>query len=426
MTAAARALPAWTAARERPAEIAVFSLGRLCLLGFLAAQFLSLTRLFFVQHLGGIAAAVASQAGLLSVGLLLPAVVGYGLRDGSLLGRLTEPARLWVGAVTALAVALFAYGWVHRGYEITAALHDLAPYLTIAGCVVLGSMPRALARRGPPPAGPLRDRAGRERARHDRDDAGRHRGAGGRPGRHRDRRLSHPGRARLLAAAVPDRAAARPGGAAPRLRGRVVRAGPAGALPEAQPDLPDRPLPRGVLRRAPAPAATPRPGRRAARTPHLRRDRGGRDRDRAVRRALALPGPGAGPVGPHQRTALQRRGRGHADVGERALLRGADVLRDARAGGLGDRPRVRRVLRPGRPGMGRVARRRRRIRPAPAPRRRADALLQGRPRPGPHLLRRAGAGAPARPRARSRSPLPPPRSSSCCSTPCSCCRRAGS
>ena len=144
MTAVARAWPAWTAPQERPADAALFSLARLCLLGFLAAQFLSLARLFFVQHLGGLAAAVASQAGLLSVGLLLPAVVGYGLRDGSLLGRLTEPARLWVGAVTALAFALFAYGWIQRGYEITAALHDLAPYLTIAGCVVLGSMPRVL------------------------------------------------------------------------------------------------------------------------------------------------------------------------------------------------------------------------------------------------------------------------------------------
>jgi hypothetical protein len=145
LTALARPWPAWTAPCERPAEAAVFSLARLCLVGFLAAQFLSLARLFFVQHLGGLAAAVASQAGLLSVGLLLPAVVGYGLRDGSLLGRLTEPARLWACAVTALAVSLFAYGWAHRGYEVTAALHDLAPYLTIAGCAVLGSMPRVLA-----------------------------------------------------------------------------------------------------------------------------------------------------------------------------------------------------------------------------------------------------------------------------------------
>lgn len=141
MTAIARAWPA--VGVTRPADAAVAALGRLCLLGFLAAQFLSLARLFFVQHLGGVAAAVASQAGLLSVGLLLPAIVGYGLGEGSLFGRLTEPARLWVGAVVALGVALFAYGWIQRGYEITAALHDLAPYLTIAGCVVLGAMPRA-------------------------------------------------------------------------------------------------------------------------------------------------------------------------------------------------------------------------------------------------------------------------------------------
>jgi hypothetical protein len=143
VTVVARAWP--SVAVARPADAAVSAVGRLCLLGFLAAQFLSLARLFFVQHLGGAAAAVASQAGLLSVGLLMPAIVGYGLTEGSLFGRLTEPARLWVGAVAALAVALFAYGWLHRGYELTAALHDLAPYLTIAGCVVLGSMPRVLA-----------------------------------------------------------------------------------------------------------------------------------------------------------------------------------------------------------------------------------------------------------------------------------------
>lgn len=142
MTAVARP---WPVAVTRPADAAVAAMGRLCLLGFLAAQFLSLARLFFVQHLGGIAAAVASQAGLLSVGLLFPAIVGYGLGEGSVLGRLTEPARLWVGSVAAAAAALFAYGWMQRGYEITAALHDLAPYLTIAGWVVLGAMPRARA-----------------------------------------------------------------------------------------------------------------------------------------------------------------------------------------------------------------------------------------------------------------------------------------
>lgn len=145
MTADARAWPAYGTSLVRPADAAMTALGRLCLVGFLAAQFLSLARLFFIEHLGGVAAAVASQAGLLSVALLLPAVVGYGLGEGSLLGRLVEPARLWVGAVVALSAGLFALGWMERGYEITAALHDLAPYLTIAGCVALGSMPRALA-----------------------------------------------------------------------------------------------------------------------------------------------------------------------------------------------------------------------------------------------------------------------------------------
>lgn len=145
MTAAARAWPAVVLPRQRPADVAVAEAGRFCLLAFLAAQFLSLARLFFVQHLGGAAAFAASQAGLLSVALLPVAVMAYGLREGSVFGRLAEPARAWVAAVTALALALFADGWLRRGYDVTAALHDLAPYLTIAACVVLGAMPDALA-----------------------------------------------------------------------------------------------------------------------------------------------------------------------------------------------------------------------------------------------------------------------------------------
>ena len=45
---------AWDPPLVRPhaSEQAVFAVGKLCLLAFLAAQFVSLTRLFFVQHLG--------------------------------------------------------------------------------------------------------------------------------------------------------------------------------------------------------------------------------------------------------------------------------------------------------------------------------------------------------------------------------------
>jgi hypothetical protein len=121
-------------------ERALWSFGKLCLVGFVVAQWISLTRLFLTEYLGGAAEIVASQVGLLSVGLLVPAVVFYGLRGGSLFGRLTAGGRLWAGTLLALALFLFAYGWGWQDYGITFVLHDLAPYLVIVFMAILGSM----------------------------------------------------------------------------------------------------------------------------------------------------------------------------------------------------------------------------------------------------------------------------------------------
>ncbi len=127
----------------RPAVRAVESFGAWCFRAFLAAQFLSLTRLFFSNHLGGAVAFLASQAGLLSVGFLVPAVLVYGLSTGDPFVRLVPAARLWVASVTILGVGLFFYGWLGKGYAVAAAAHDLAPYLVIVACVALGSSVRA-------------------------------------------------------------------------------------------------------------------------------------------------------------------------------------------------------------------------------------------------------------------------------------------
>ncbi len=144
-SAPARGAVVWkpTAFAPRASERAVSSLGALCLSAFLAAQFFSLTRLFFARHLGEGVAAVASQAGIYSVALLLPALLTYGLEAGSLFGTLTPAARLWASGVLALSVFLFLYGWLDKGYVITAAVHDLCPYLVIVSAVVLGSWRRA-------------------------------------------------------------------------------------------------------------------------------------------------------------------------------------------------------------------------------------------------------------------------------------------
>ena len=74
--------------------------------------------------------------------LLAPATLSYGLRAGSLFGTLVPAARGWVTVVLALSSFLFLYGWLVKGNVITAAVHDLAPYLVLLAAAVLGSIPR--------------------------------------------------------------------------------------------------------------------------------------------------------------------------------------------------------------------------------------------------------------------------------------------
>lgn len=126
----------------RAADRTLEGLGALCVKGFLVAQFLSLTRLFFSNHLGDGVAAYASMAGLLSVGLLAPAVAAYGVASGSVFGRLVEGGRLWVCGLGLVAAALFFYGWLVRGYALAPSAHDFAPYLVLLASAVLGSQPR--------------------------------------------------------------------------------------------------------------------------------------------------------------------------------------------------------------------------------------------------------------------------------------------
>jgi hypothetical protein len=123
----------------RASDHAVAGFGRACLKLFLAAQFLSLTRLFFVAYLGDGVTPVATLAGVASVALLLPAVLVYGLRSGSVFGNLIPAAQHWVVAVTGLALLLFAYGWLGKGYSVNACVHDLGPYVVIVACTILGS-----------------------------------------------------------------------------------------------------------------------------------------------------------------------------------------------------------------------------------------------------------------------------------------------
>jgi hypothetical protein len=113
--------------------------GAVCLNAFLAAQFFSLTRLFFIRHVSESLATPASLAGIYSVALLFPALLTYGLESGSVFGTLTPPARFWASAVLGLSAFLFLYGWLGKGYVINAVVQDLCPYLVIVSAVILGS-----------------------------------------------------------------------------------------------------------------------------------------------------------------------------------------------------------------------------------------------------------------------------------------------
>jgi len=127
---------------DRISDHALAATGALCLKLFLLAQFLSLTRLFFSTRVGDGVTPLASAAGLLSVALLFPAVLAYGLRSGSPFGTLVAPARFWVATVLVLSCVLFLYGWLLKGYVVSAVVHDFVPYLVLLASVVLGSIPR--------------------------------------------------------------------------------------------------------------------------------------------------------------------------------------------------------------------------------------------------------------------------------------------
>ncbi|HEY7514830.1 MAG TPA: hypothetical protein VIC87_10150, partial [Vicinamibacteria bacterium] len=129
----------WSGPVPRASDHAVAAFGRGCLKLFLAAQFLSLTRLFFVDILGDGVTPVASQAGVVSVALLVPAVLVYGLRSGSIFGNLIPAAQHWVVMVTGVGLLLFAYGWLGKGYNVNPCIHDLAAYVVVVACTILGS-----------------------------------------------------------------------------------------------------------------------------------------------------------------------------------------------------------------------------------------------------------------------------------------------
>jgi hypothetical protein len=131
--------PSWAriAAMPRASDHALAGIGALCLSGFLVAQFLSLTRIFFSNHFGSGITFYASQAGLLSVALLPPAVLIYGMQSGSPFGTLVPAARAWTAVVFSLAIALSLYGWLGQGYMATAVAHDFAPYVVILAAVVV-------------------------------------------------------------------------------------------------------------------------------------------------------------------------------------------------------------------------------------------------------------------------------------------------
>jgi hypothetical protein len=133
----------WTPLQPAPraSEQAFAGFGSLCFKAFLACQFLSLTRAFFIEHMGDAVGTLAGMAGIYSVVLLLPAVAAYGMRQGSVLGTLGPGARFWSLAVLFHSSLLLVYGLL-RGHDPIVAGKEAEPYLVIVAAVILGSMPR--------------------------------------------------------------------------------------------------------------------------------------------------------------------------------------------------------------------------------------------------------------------------------------------
>ena len=175
---------------------------------------------------------------------------------------------------------------------------------------------------------PVRGRPRGQRHRHDRDHPG---GVGELcrgPGGHHHRRLPDPGSPRVLAAPVPDRASPAARSPRSRLRGRLLRARPTDPVPEAKPDLPRHPLPAASSSSSSLAPARPRVSARAdprveRRTLRSWRTAAACPMRRPRHRALALPGPARRPRRSGSAAQAYRGGAaGHADHGERALLRG--------------------------------------------------------------------------------------------------------
>jgi hypothetical protein len=146
-SATERQLAARQAAARPAARIAASSatvgrrVGAFCFKLFLYAQFFSMSRQFFFDLFSPDLAPYATAAGVGSLVLLLPAILGYGSLAGSPFGRLRGGARVWVALLAALVLFLLLLGWLWQGYYINDVLRESGAFLTVIACIILGSIP---------------------------------------------------------------------------------------------------------------------------------------------------------------------------------------------------------------------------------------------------------------------------------------------
>lgn len=128
-------------ASSSPRRRALRRFGKGLFLVFLAMQFFSLSRRFFLVNVNEDLMPYATAVGIGSLVLLPIVVFCYGAYAGNLGGFLSRPARIWLWMIALSVLSLVTYGWYFQHYAINAVVHDVGPYLILACLAVLGSIP---------------------------------------------------------------------------------------------------------------------------------------------------------------------------------------------------------------------------------------------------------------------------------------------
>src|SRR5438067_1910102 len=91
---------------------------------FLACQWFSMTRQFFIKYLGDTVNLYAAICGYASIVLLVPIVLDSNRKARKIFGFLSRKAIGWLLLVLSISTALVFYGWISQGYSLKETVQD--------------------------------------------------------------------------------------------------------------------------------------------------------------------------------------------------------------------------------------------------------------------------------------------------------------